>query len=124
MQENPKPISPGREVAHVIGYRSFAAAGISLAGATATAEAAGVGHAVFAVGAVGSLLAMATSIAVHGADMLRCGRCMHQLAQSLQEHHAANGQAGLESAEPLPEPAELWPPATGVVPSDAWWAVA
>lgn len=122
MQENPKPPSPLRRRAHVTGYRSFTAAGISLAGATATSQAANAGHAVFAVGAVSSLVAMVTAMALHGSDMLQCSHCMGQVARSLQEQHALDCQAGLEPAEPLPAPAELWPPASGVVPPEFRWA--
>jgi len=124
MQENPKPPSPMRQAAHATGYWSLATTGLSLAGATATAEAAGAGHMVFAVGAVGSLLTMVTAMAVHGSDMLRCSRCMHQVAQSLQEQHALSDENGLESTETAPTLEELWPPASGVVPANFRWAFA
>ncbi|WP_194894716.1 hypothetical protein [Catenulispora pinisilvae] len=109
MQENPKPVSAVRQVAHVAGYLSFTTAGVSLAGAVTTAEAGGAVHTVFAVGSLGSLLAMLAAIAVHGPDVLRCRRCIRQNTQALGEvPTAADEQPALDAAEP--------------VSSQAWWA--
>jgi hypothetical protein len=98
-----------RQAAHIVGCTSFAATGASLVGATATAEAAGPVHVVFAVGVLGSLLTMVAALVVHGPDMLRCRRCMHQTAQTLSNAAPAEvEQPAQESAEP--------------VPTHAWWA--
>jgi hypothetical protein len=117
MQENPKPPSTTREMAHVVGCTSLASAGASIIGATATAAPGGPVHMAFAVGALGSLLTMVTALVVHGPDVLRCGRCTHQLVQTLSDAAPAEAEppAAAAAAEPGPEFAEP-------VSSQVWWA--
>lgn len=116
MQENPKPLSPTRHAAHVVGCLAFAATGVLIVGAAATAMENGALHAAFAVGAFGSLLTAVTALFVHGPDVLRCRRCMYQTAKTLSSVPVAE-------AEPPVPPAPLTPAITGTVPKDAWWAV-
>jgi hypothetical protein len=99
-----RPASSAGEKAHAIARGSLAAAGASIVGATATAEACGPVHYVFAVGALGSLLTMTAALVVNGSDRLRYRHGEGQTEQVPSVPAPVRARAAVAFAVPIAVP--------------------
>lgn len=109
MEHYPKPsaersVSSAGEKAHAVGRVSLAAAGASIVGATATAEASGPVHFVFAVSALGSLLTMTAALVVNSSDRLRYRHGEGQAKQVLSAPAPVRARAAVAFAVPIAVP--------------------